>query len=339
MSQFIPIILGATLISFIATPLVREIAQRLGFMDQPDQRKVHLSPTPLMGGVAIYIGFVATLLIAGAGPIRELLGVVGGATLLLGIGLWDDRYNIQPLIKLAGQTLAAGLLIGSGIQVTLFDQQWQNIALTIFWVIGICNAINFLDNMDGLAAGIATVASGFFFALAIMEELGLVASLAAAVLGSCIAFLYYNFTPATLFMGDAGSLLLGFVLAVLGIKLEFAGRPLQTTWMIPMVILGLPIFDTTLVALSRIRHGKPIYQGGKDHTSHRLVQVFGMTQARSVMTLYMIAVILGLVALMLRDFTPEQAQMTLAGLGILFIVGLAWLEWQFDNGAANSSSS
>ena len=149
MSQFIPIILGSALISFIATPLVRNVAQRLGFLDQPDQRKVHLSPTPLMGGVAIYVGFVAALLMAGKGPIRELLGVVGGATLLLGIGLWDDRHDIQPLIKLAGQALAAGLLIWSGIQATLFTHQyqWLNIVITVFWVIGICNAINFQDNI------------------------------------------------------------------------------------------------------------------------------------------------------------------------------------------------
>jgi UDP-GlcNAc:undecaprenyl-phosphate GlcNAc-1-phosphate transferase len=339
MSRFIPIILGSALISFIATPLVRQVAQRAGFLDQPDPRKVHVSPTPLMGGVAIYIGFVAALLLAGARPTRELLGVVGGTTLLLGIGLWDDRRDIQPWIKLAGQVLAGGLLIWSGVQVTLFQQQWQNVVLTIFWVVGICNAINFLDNMDGLAAGTAAVASGFFFVLALVEELGLVASLAAAVLGACIAFLYYNFNPATLFMGDAGSLVLGFVLAVLGIKLEFAGRPLGATWMIPVIILGLPIFDTTLVVLSRIRRGKPIYQGGKDHTSHRLVQVFGMTPARSVMTLYMISIMLGLIALMLRDATTAQARLILAGLSLTFIFAMVWLEWNFINGPKASPSS
>jgi UDP-GlcNAc:undecaprenyl-phosphate GlcNAc-1-phosphate transferase len=338
MSHFIPIILGSALVSFVATPLVRQLAQRTGFLAQPDPRRVHISPTPMMGGVAIYTGIVAALVMAGTGPLRELLGVVGGATLLLGIGLWDDRRDLQPAVKLAGQILAAGLLIWSGVQVTLFHQQWQNIALTIFWVVGICNAINFLDNMDGLAAGISAVASGFFFALALVEELGLVASLAAAVLGACIAFLYYNFNPATLFMGDAGSLVLGFVLAVLGIKLEFAGRPLGVTWMIPIIILGLPIFDTTLVVLSRIRRRKPIYEGGKDHTSHRLMQVFGMTQARSVMTLYLIATTLGLIALMLRDATKAQAQLILAGVALVFIVGLAWLEWKFVNGSKVSSA-
>jgi len=334
MSHFIPIILGSALVAFIATPLVRQLAHRVGFLDQPSQRKVHLSPMPLMGGVAIYIGFVAALLVAGTETFRELLGVVGGATVLLVIGLWDDRRNIHPLIKLAGQALAGVLLIWSGIQVTMFSQQWLNIAVTEFWIVGICNAINFLDNMDGLAAGIAAVASGFFFVLALVEGLGLVASLAAAVLGACIAFLYYNFNPAMLFMGDAGSLVLGFILAVLGIKLEFAGRSLAATWMIPIVILGLPIFDTTLVALSRLRRRKPVYQGGKDHTSHRLNQIFGMTPARSVMTLYLISAALGLIALMLRDSTPLQAQLIVAGLALVFVVSLVWLEWKFANGAA-----
>jgi UDP-GlcNAc:undecaprenyl-phosphate GlcNAc-1-phosphate transferase len=184
--------------------------------------------------------------------------------------------------------------------------------------------------MDGLAAGITTVASVFFFILALVEGLGLVASLAAATLGACIGFLYYNFNPASLFMGDAGSMLLGFVLAVLGIKLQFANSPLNVTWMIPIIILGLPIFDTTLVVFSRLRRHKPIYKGGKDHSSHRLVSVFGMTSARAVITLYMIAATLGLLALMLRDATPLQARLLLAVLVVIFGASLVWLEWRFS---------
>jgi UDP-GlcNAc:undecaprenyl-phosphate GlcNAc-1-phosphate transferase len=205
--------------------------------------------------------------------------------------------------------------------------------VTLCWIIGICNAINFLDNMDGLAAGITTVASAFFFIIALVEGLGLVASLAAATLGACIGFLFYNFNPASVFMGDAGSMLLGFVLAVLGIKLQFANAPLDVTWMIPIVILGLPIFDTTLVVFSRLRRHKPVYTGGKDHSSHRLVSVFGMTPARAVMTLYMIAAVLGLIALMLRDATPLQARLMLAMLVMVFGAALVWLEWRFEEPA------
>jgi UDP-GlcNAc:undecaprenyl-phosphate GlcNAc-1-phosphate transferase len=329
-SQFVPIILASGLISFVATPLARRLAQSINFFDNPEKRKIHLTPVPMLGGVAIYIGMVAALTMSNLHPYRELTGVVGGATVVTLFGLWDDRYGMRPLVKMAGQAIAAGVLIGSGIQATLFPSQILNVALTLLWVIGITNAINFLDNMDGLAAGITMVASGFFFAMAIIEELGLVASLAAATLGASVGFLYYNFKPASLFMGDAGSMLLGFVLAVLGIKLKFVGRPLSVTWMIPIVILGVPIFDATLVVISRIRRSKPVYQAGKDHTSHRLVAVLGVTQARAVMTLYLIAAVLGLLAIMLRDATSLQARALLVILAVTFVAALVWLEWSFE---------
>lgn len=332
MSKFIPIILASGLISFVATPLVRRLALNLNFYDTPEQRKLHVTPVPMLGGVAIYIGMVAAVAMGGTSPshYKELMGVLGGATVVTAFGLWDDRHGMKPLVKMLGQAVAAGLLVWSGIQATLFHSQILNVVLTFFWVIGISNAINFQDNMDGLAAGITTVASAFFFALAVVEELGLVASLAAATVGASVGFLYYNFNPATLFMGDAGSMLLGFILAVLGIKLDFAGRPLSVTWMIPIIILGVPIFDTTLVVISRILRGKHVYQGGKDHTSHRLVAVLGMSQARSVMTLYLASATLGLTALMLRDATPTQARLLLAVLATVFIGALAWLILNFD---------
>jgi len=264
--------------------------------------------------------------------------VLGGATIITALGVWDDRYGMSPFIKILGQVIAGGLLIWSGIQVSLFKlPDAANIALTFLWVLGIINAINFLDNMDGLAAGIASVASAFFFIFAIIEGLGLVAALAAATLGAAVAFLYYNFNPASLFMGDAGSMLLGFVLAVLGIKLEFKEVPQVIAWMIPVMILGLPIFDTTLVVLSRIRGGRPIYQGGKDHVSHRLVNILKMTPARSVTTLYLIASALGMLALIIRDSNPLQAYLILSALACLFIFMLIWLEWRFEPDRQNNS--
>ncbi|HEC22219.1 MAG TPA: undecaprenyl/decaprenyl-phosphate alpha-N-acetylglucosaminyl 1-phosphate transferase [Chloroflexi bacterium] len=339
MSKFIPIILASGLVSFIATPLMRRLAQAIDFVDRPASRKLHSNPVPMLGGVAIYVGLVAAVVMTDTRPYQEMMGVLGGATVVTLFGLWDDRFEMKPLIKLAGQTIAALILILSGVQVTIFSSQILNVGLTWFWILGICNAINFLDNMDGLAAGIAAVASGFFLVLAVVEGLGLVASLAAAMVGACVGFLYHNFNPARLFMGDAGSLLLGFVLAVLGIKLEFVGRPLDVTWMIPIIILGLPIFDTTLVVISRLRRGKPVYQGGKDHTSHRLVSVLGMDPSRSVMTLYLIAAVLGLVALMLRDATPFQARLILFILAALFVVSLVWLEARFKGPASPATDA
>ncbi len=331
MTKFIPIILIAGFVSFVATPVLRRLAQRVNFVDNPQARKVHAVPTPLLGGVAIYLGVMIAVAVAFSGlrDYGELLAVVGGATVMTLFGLWDDRRTLSPVVKMAGQLLAAALVIYAGIQVHLFRIPLLDIALTVFWILGICNALNFQDNMDGLAAGLATVASAFFFLLAAVEGLGLVATLAAATVGASIGFLYYNFNPASLFMGDAGSQLLGFVLAVLGIKLTFSGQPIAATWMIPIAILGVPIFDTTLVTISRLRRGKHVYQGGKDHTSHRLVSILGMTHARAVMTLYLAAATLGLIAIMLREVTVVQAQLILGGLAFAFVAALAWLEINF----------
>ena len=329
MSKFIPIIMASGFISFIATPLIRRLAQSMNFVDSPATRKVHVTPVPMLGGVAIYIGLVSAMAFAGTRPYQELIGVLAGATVMTAIGLVDDRYGLGPLVKIGGQIAGGAILIASGIQVALFASNVLNIVLTIFWIAGICNAINFLDNMDGLAAGITVVASGFFFAVATIEGLGLVASLAAATLGACIGFLYYNFSPASLFMGDAGSLLLGYTLAILGIKLQFVGRPSSVTWMIPIVILGLPIFDTTLVVISRVLRRKPVYEGGRDHTSHRLVAVLGMPSHRAVMTLYLVAATLGMTALMLREATQTQGYVILGVLAAVFLFSLIWLEINF----------
>jgi UDP-GlcNAc:undecaprenyl-phosphate GlcNAc-1-phosphate transferase len=339
MSKFIPIILASGLISFIATPLLRKLAADIDFVDNPERRKLHATPMPMLGGLAIYFGLVSATVMTNTRMHSEVMGIISGATVVTLFGLWDDRYGMRPLVKLGGQALATLILITAGIQVTLFSNPVFNVILTFLWVLGISNALNLLDNMDGLAAGITAVISGFFLVLAVVEGLGVVSTLAAAMLGACVGFLYYNFNPATLFMGDAGSLLVGFILAVLGIKLTFAGRPQDVTWMIPIILLGLPIFDTTLVVISRLRRGKPVYQGGKDHTSHRLVSVFGMTPARAVMTLYLVSSVLGLLALMLRDSTPAQARLILVVLSVLFVAALFWMEFNFSHTPSDADTT
>ena len=328
-SKFIPVILASGLVSFLVTPLMVRLARRINFVDAPASRKLHVTPMPMLGGVAIYAGMATAVLFSGTPTLAELVGVLGGATIVTAFGVWDDRFGMPPAVKLIGQIIAAALLIFVGIQVRLFHNDLLDIALTVLWVVGISNAVNFLDNMDGLAAGLAGVASAFFFIIAVVEGLGLVASVAAATLGACVAFLYYNFSPATLFMGDAGSMLLGFVLAVLGIKLEFSSIPTTVTWMIPILVLGLPIFDTTLVVISRLRGKRPVYLGGKDHVSHRLMQVLKMSPARAVVTLYLIAAGLGLLAIVVLQSTPLQAGILALSLAILFIAALIWFEVRF----------
>jgi UDP-GlcNAc:undecaprenyl-phosphate/decaprenyl-phosphate GlcNAc-1-phosphate transferase len=326
MQQYLPIILAAGLLAFLATPLTRILARRIGMIDQPGLRKAHRSPVPLMGGLAMYLALAIAFIAFGSRDWRaEGAGIMGGATLLFLTGFWDDRFGMPVWIKLAAQTLAAISVMLGGIQVHLLNIWWLDGALTLMWIIGITNAVNLMDNMDGLAAGITLVAALFFFAMAALEGQGLVAGLAAALAGAAAGFLFYNFAPAVSFMGDAGSLTLGFTLAVIGIKLRFIHYPLASTWSAPIVVLGVLILDTTLVSLSRLRRGRSIFQGGSDHTSHRLVQI-GMSQPRAVLTMYITAAALGAAALFIIHSPPLIANAAFAGLVLAGVLTLEVFE-------------
>jgi UDP-GlcNAc:undecaprenyl-phosphate GlcNAc-1-phosphate transferase len=323
MQQYLPIILSAAVLAFLATPLTRILARRLGMLDQPGLRKAHRSPVPLLGGLAMYLALAITFFAFGGRDWRlEGLGIMGGATLLFLTGFWDDRYGMPVSVKLTAQILAAAGVMLAGVRVQLFSIGWLDAALTLMWIVGITNAVNLMDNMDGLAAGITLVAALSFFALAALEGQGLVAGLAAALAGAAAGFLFYNFAPAVSFMGDAGSLTLGFMLAVIGIKLRFIHYPLASTWMAPIVVLGVLIFDTVLVSLSRLRRGRSIFQGGSDHTSHRLLQL-GLSQPRAVLTLYITAATLGAAALVMVRSAPVTADTAFGGLllaGLLLLL-------------------
>jgi UDP-GlcNAc:undecaprenyl-phosphate GlcNAc-1-phosphate transferase len=306
-----------------ATPVFRRLAGRLGMVDRPDARRVHLSPVPLLGGIAIYAGFIMALLLFGEGwVVSQAISILIGATIVSFLGIWDDRWGVRPVMKLLGQAIAASIVILSGVQVSFLPNQALNLLITFLWIVGITNALNLLDNMDGLSGGVGAVAAAYFLLLAGLNGQYLVASLAAALLGVCIGFLVYNFNPASIFMGDAGSMFLGFVLAAVGIKLRFPNHPNVITWMIPVVVLGLPIFDTTLIVVSRLRRGiNPLTNPGKDHVSHRLVSL-GLSQRRAVILLYGVCCALGLVGLLIMHagLVPAYA------LGIAaFLIGLASL--------------
>ncbi|MCD4686171.1 MAG: undecaprenyl/decaprenyl-phosphate alpha-N-acetylglucosaminyl 1-phosphate transferase [Anaerolineae bacterium] len=308
MTQFFPVMIAGFAAAVGFTPLTRRLAFRFGVLDQPSQRKVHKAPTPLMGGLAIYGAFVVALLLFSP-PLYvvEFGAVLAGTTWLTLVGFIDDRHGMNPWIKMLAQIAAGLVLIAAGIHIHIFPLGVINILLTLIWIVGITNAINFQDNIDGLAAGIAAIASIFFFAMAVREELSLVSSLAAAMAGASVGFLIYNFNPALTFMGDMGSMVLGFVLAALAIKLDFnvpADRQI-VTWMVPVVVLGLPIFDTILVVFTRLREGRSPMQGGKDHTSHRLVQL-GLSHRNAVLTLYAVCIVLGFIAIMLSHASVIQ---------------------------------
>lgn len=322
MTQYLPIVVAATLLAFLATPVTRWLARRLGMVDQPGLRKAHRAPTPLLGGLALYVGVSAAFLAFGQRDwFTQGLGILGGATLLFVTGLWDDRYGLPAWLKLGAGVVAALFLTVFGVRVQLFGVWWLDMAITVVWVVGLTNAANLMDNMDGLAAGLTAVAAAFFFLMAALEGQGLVASLAGALLGAAVGFLFYNLAPAVSFMGDAGSLTIGFLLAALGIQIRFLQYPLASTWMAPIVVLGVFIFDTTLVTVSRLRRGRSPFQGGSDHTSHRLVQL-GLSQPRAVLTLYVAAVSLGATAVMLTRLEPLVANMLF---GLLVAAGLTVL--------------
>ncbi|HEX2171241.1 MAG TPA: MraY family glycosyltransferase [Dehalococcoidia bacterium] len=316
----------ALMLAALLTPIVRRLAVVTGTVDRPAARKIHLAPIPLLGGLAIYAGF--TLALIGAGDqsfLTQLAGMLIGATLVSAVGALDDRWGLNPWIKLGSQLLAGVTLILSGVQVQSAPWPWLNWAITLVWVAGITNALNLLDNMNGLSAGLAAVAAAFFFVLAALSGQYLVAPFAAALLGASLGFLRYNFRDASIFMGDSGSLFIGFVLAALAIKLRFANSP-DITWLIPVLVLGVPIFDTTLVTLSRLRRGlNPLTSPGQDHVSHRLVAT-GMTQREAVLTLYLASGALGLVALYLLRASRLEGIVVLLLLTLAFVLGLMHME-------------
>ncbi|MGD8474244.1 MAG: MraY family glycosyltransferase [Anaerolineae bacterium] len=301
-TTFMLIFASALVMAIGGTPLVRRIALRLGVTDQPNARKIHVNPIPLLGGVAIYGAFIAALLLFGDRfRINELLSILIGASLMSFLGVWDDRRSLSPLLKLVGQFLAASILVISGVYIGTFPWEALNIAVTLLWVVVVTNAMNLMDNMDGLSGGIGAVAAIFFLLLAAMNDQYLVGALSAALVGACLGFLVYNFNPASIFMGDAGALFLGFILAAVAIKLRFPEGVQIVTWMVPVLILGLPLFDTALVIVSRLRRGlNPLTTPGKDHTSHRLVAL-GYTRREAVLICYLICAGLGVIALFITE--------------------------------------
>jgi UDP-GlcNAc:undecaprenyl-phosphate GlcNAc-1-phosphate transferase len=323
---FFVLALSATL---AATPVVRRVARRIGFLDRPAARKLQKNPIPLMGGVAISAAVILAMFFAGYRFWPELGSILGGAALLSILGLWDDRVDLPALAKLAGQILVTAGLIATGVQVNLgWLPAWANVLLTIGWVVGISNAINFLDNMDGLAGGISAVAAGYLMVIAAMNGQYLVSSFAAAVFGACLGFLVFNSRPASIFMGDSGSLFLGFILAAIGIKLRFPTNVNTVTWMVPVLVLGVPLFDTTLVTISRIRRGvNPFTTAGKDHTSHRLADR-GMTHREAVFALYLAGCFLGLLAIFVMQAALREAYVVAGGIALLCAYALWQLEFK-----------
>src|SRR5271156_312305 len=321
--------------SLMLTVPVRAFALRVGMVDLPGPRKVHVQPIPLLGGVAMYIAVVLAILFAFHGPAREqIVGILIGATLVAAFGIMDDRGLLHHQIKLfLAMPLAAVILLLSGIHAQVFSVivggrtgDILDAGLTVVWVVGITASFSILDHMDGLCAGIAAMASIFFAMIAYLNGQTLVTVLAAAVLGAATGFLRWNFKPAKIFMGDGGAMFLGFLMATLGLKLRPETGDSQAGWLIPVLIIGVPIFDTTLVSISRARRGLiPFTSPGKDHTAHRLSNL-GLGQRGAVLVLYALGGFFGSVAILIPMLSPANAFGVAAVVGLCGLVAIYFLE-------------
>lgn len=328
MTTLIILFVGALVVALAVTPVSKWLAPHVGMMARPRGRDLHTQPVPRMGGLAIFLGVMAmAVILRGQAEFRQLAALVFGAALMSFLGLVDDRFSLSAYVRLAAQIGAAVFVWFNGVRIQLFSTEVLDAALTVVWIVGITNAMNFLDNMDGLLAGIAAFASAFFLVLAVLNGQILVAALAAALVGACIGFLFYNLNPASVFMGDSGSMFLGFLLACVGIKLRFAQAP-SVSWMVPLIVLALPVFDTTLVVISRLRRGKnPLTTPGKDHSSHRIAQQ-GFSYREAVLILYVVCAVLGVLALLVSLFDETAAFILGAGL----MMSGAFMLWYMEFG-------
>lgn len=324
MPDYVLAFIIATGVALFITPGVILLAAKTGAMDAPDARKVHKKPIPRIGGLGIYAAFMVTIVSllnvvdVTDDVMFELTGLIIGGSLIVLVGIIDDYKNLPAKVKLVGQIIAAAVLvIGFDVHIDFITDPFGDplsdyiytealaIPLTIFWIVGITNTINLIDGLDGLAAGVSIIASITIFLVAMQQEIFLVATLTAALAGSALGFLYYNFNPARIFMGDSGSLFLGFMLA--GISVIGAVKCATTIALIvPILALGLPILDTTFAIVRRYRGGVPIFKPDKGHLHHRLLDL-GFSQRQAVLLMYVISALLGLSAVALTEVSSQMA--------------------------------
>jgi len=309
----------ALAVAYFITPRVKDLAIKLGALDAPDDRKVHTRPIPRMGGLAIYAAFVLAVL-ASMHVSREIMGLLVGGTVILIVGIIDDLKPLPARVKLLGQIVAAAVLVMFDIRIDWLTNPFGDmlyvdylaVPLTIIWVVSLTNTVNLIDGLDGLAAGVSTIAAVTILLVALQQNFVTVAILTAALAGSAFGFLQHNFNPAKIFMGDTGSMFLGYMLAAISI-LGAVKSAATIALIVPIVALGLPILDTAFAIIRRYMSGRPIFKPDKGHLHHRLLEM-GLTQKQAVLLMYVISGCLGLSAIALNEVNKS--------FGILIIVAL-----------------
>ena len=308
--QYSILLLVVSITAFVITPLFRSIARKLKIMDYPGGRKLQANPVAYLGGLAIItpITLGSFLLIFTSVTIdlkqQLYLGLILPALAIAIVGLLDDIYQLPPWPRFISQSavgvITSFILYLSGSGVEIFDNQLLNSSATILWVVTIINALNFIDNLDGLATSISMVASLAMFILSYINNKYLVAALSLAIFASCLGFLFWNKKPASIYLGDAGSLYLGFLLAAISIRIDLDNDSAPIRALVLILILAIPVIDTTQVVVSRIAKGKSPFEGGRDHISHLLLSR-GLSQRSVLFILTTSAILFALVAIFLAE--------------------------------------
>ena len=303
--------------ALFTTPLVIKLAKMRGWVVAPRPDRWHKKPTALMGGIAIFFSFLS-ILIASSVYFKIDWVIIFAFFIMFITGLIDDLYELKPIFKLIAQVASTFILVYKGYVFGSGVLGWVGVPITFLWVIGITNAINLLDNMDGLSAGISTIIAIIIGSVSILNGNNMTALLALILAGSTLGFLWFNFNPAKIFMGDSGSLFLGFVLSFLALSVQqnLNDASVFIIMVLPIALMVIPILDTSLVTIKRLISGRKIYMGGKDHTSHRLVAM-GLTEKKAVLLLYGIAVVWGLTTILL--FSYKASSLYLPSIAILLI--------------------
>lgn len=323
-------LLVALVVSFLMTPVVKTFAYKVGAIDVPkDNRRMHKEPIPRLGGLAIFIGFMVSILLF-ANITRELQSILLGAVIIVVLGVVDDIMALPAMLKFVVQIVAALIPATNGVVILAFsnpnifssDLYWVlgglSVPFTVLWIVAITNAVNLIDGLDGLANGVSAISATTMLVIALLASEAQVAIVMAALVGACVGFMPYNLNPAKMFMGDTGATFLGFILATMSIEGLFKYYAV-ISFVVPFLILGLPIFDTAFAFIRRIAHGQSPMRADRSHIHHRLIDM-GLNQKQAVATLYVISAILGLSAVVLTTGGEQKAMLFFAALCIVGVV-------------------
>jgi len=318
------------IITFITTPFIKRIAIKVGIVDKPDEaRRVHKKATPLLGGLAMFYGFIISVILFG-NLNMNIRGIVLGALVILVVGIIDDARQLSAKIKLPFQILAAIILVLHDVKIDVISVPtfisesgvlhlgFWGIPLTVLWVVGVTNAVNLIDGLDGLAAGVSSIACMSLFCIALIVGEHEVALITAALTGCCFGFLPYNFNPAKIFMGDTGSTFLGFILGSVSIMGLFKSYAVISV-VVPFLVLGLPLFDTGFAIFRRMKAGKPIMSPDREHLHHRVLDM-GFSQKKTVGIIYLMCTVLGLCAVVLVSNGIVQALLLITGVILAVLI-------------------